>query len=412
MPDFGSASQAGAASAPAPSSPSTPSAPSSSKVSPGAPSAQPKMTSAQFRAKMSSTADENAFTRAREAPSEPEVEVPETETTEPAESSESATEPEVENPLDTESDEDYSWLESVKAYRQVHGLNVEELLGALAEGNIPEALWDKLFIDGKDGEQTWRDSLSDVRNNGLRARNYHAKTTALAQERAKFAEESSKFNTEREQLLHLVSGWKNDATGKSLLAGLRHLGLPVMEMAQALAQELQAVDQLGPGAMELYEAKAKMEAELQAERERLKFWQAKQEQEARQRQEREATARQEATVKHIHERAVKLFGDAKMPITDGAWNLFTENLNPLWAAAGGPEAGPPTDSDIRDAFRITREQIQAYVAEHASSAQPQSPRLSKVPLDPPAPKRQPGRPVAGKPKQISSSEFRKRLGLG
>jgi hypothetical protein len=304
-----------------------------------------------------------------------------------------------ESPVDdTEPEIDDSWLQDLRDYKEIHGLSAKDILSALAEGNIPDALLEKIQIDLKDGEETWRVPLSEARNGAMRASKFSKKMAALADERNTFAQERDAFGQERDQLVGMLKNWQSDP--KALLNGMRKLGLPVEDAARAFAEELHALEQMGPGARELYMEKQKAEMELQELKQRQQWYESQHTQnELRQ---KEATIKQqtEQDVTYVQDNAREAFRAVGMRITKGSWGAFLSNLNPLWASEG--KLSPQI---IQEAVRATKEDVDAYVQQHRGAAtKPAAPKVAR--LDPGAPNKI--SPQA-KPRSISSDEFRKRI---
>lgn len=311
-------------------------------------------------------------------------------------------------------DADDSWLQELKDYKEIHGLSTKELLAALKEGNIPDALMDKLFVNLKDGDKEWRASLSEYRDGAMRAKNHTKKMQALAEERKSFESERGEFRTEREQIVHMFQHWKQGQDGKSLLHGLRKLGMPVEAAARAFAQELATLEEMGPAAQAMFEEKQNAESELYQLRQQQDYWRQQheaREQTSRQQQEQ---VQMEQTTRFVQDTAVAAFAKAGVnDIKPGVWNLFQTHLRGLWEEAGSLNADM-----IAEAVTATREDMAERVARlngddsNQPAARPVVKTSNKI-APAATPRLDGGAPrVAGpsaKPKRISPDDFRKRL---
>lgn len=308
--------------------------------------------------------------------------------------SEEVTEPEA---------EDYSWAEPLKPYQELHGLKLQELIASLAEGKIPEALWDKLRIPLKDGENEWEDTIASARNGAMMRHNY---TKKLQQ----FAAERDAFNQQRESLTNYLGGWKNDASGKQLLAGLRRMGMPVEAAAKALAEEFWQAEELAKaeaegkipaGTAEGFKRQKAMEQELEELRQQRQAFDKKT-------QEEQSQSQAQATGIKTRDLAVKTFEQVGLKLTEGSWNIFREHLAAIWTAKGTQDVSP---EEVRFAVEATKDTIAERVAQHQAAVSATTPVTHKPgikPMDAAAGNKP--TPVA-RPKAMTTREARKFYGL-
>lgn len=297
--------------------------------------------------------------------------------------------------------EDWSWAEGLKNYREgVHGLATAELLEALAAGQVPEALMDKLELTMKDGDEEWTGTIADLRNGAQMHANYTKKSTALAEER-------KAYESERSELIDHFRSWKEDAMSESDTAGARGLaGLErmlgpdaVQRIAYRLAERLQRQEQLEAlekaGQVPPGTAKALMEREqLQRELEDARAFKARQEQQT---QDQELTTRASATGKRVQTEALGQFKKLGLTqengqLTPGVWKLFLEEMNAVW-----PKDRDPGPQEIRTAVmaakqrtdRLVREEQAARAGASARAATKKAPVVAGASAAPGAPKRAP-----------------------
>jgi hypothetical protein len=331
------------------------------------------------------------------------------ETAQPAEEmsaqEESAAAEEVPEVEQTEEAPDYSWAADIQDYRQLHGMELKEVLQALAEGRIPEALWDKLRIPLKDGDEEWEDTLGAARDGAMMRHNFTKKAQALAQER-------DAFYKERNDLIDYMKGWKEDP--RKLLAGLRKLGMPYDAMARAYAEEvaqfehlsqLEQEGKLPPGTAKALQQKQELEAQL--EEQRVALARAQQQQQTTQTDEQAQQIGQQvktASVQALDEIGYKLSDGT---LTEGVWELFKTSLQAIWNVNGDQA---PSKMQIREAARATKAQIDSYLRKAApATAQTPAPKLGGKALDGGAPKVAPKVTSNGRPKPTTSAEFRKKM---
>ena len=300
--------------------------------------------------------------------------------------------------------EDYSWADQIKDYRQLHGLELQEVLQALANGQIPEALWDKLRIPLKDGDEEWEDTIGAARDGAMMRHNFTKKAQALAQER-------DAFHKERTDLIDYMKGWKEDP--RKLLAGLRKLGMPYDAMARAYAEEvaqfehLSALEQEGklpPGTAKALQQKQELEAQLEEQRVQIQRAQAQQQTQQTDEQAKQIGEQVKThSVQALNELGYKLDDGT---LTEGVWEMYKTHLQAVWNVNGGQA---PSRMQIREAARATKSQVDAYLRKAAPASAPTAPKLGAAALDGGAPRVAPKVTSNGRPKQVTSAEFRKKM---
>ncbi len=346
----------GTGNSPAPSAPSTstPSAPSK----PASPSFKPKGndTSGQFRnflrdepssSALDDVDDEGEYT------AEPENDSFEASTEETEESFEPEAEP---------TEEDESWLEKIKGHRKLHGVDLENIIEALAEGRIPDELMDVLKLKMKRGDEEWESPLSKARNEGMMHRDYTSKLQAFSTER-------DEFNAGKDEFIGMLQNWKSEGDkfpkgdprrGEALLAGLEHLEFPIEEAAHALALRLQKLDKMTPQERALYDRETKLEKESKA----FKAEQAKLQQ-AKSKESLEAATQK--NIDFVQTTAHGLFQKANIPITDNVWKLFIDDLR-IVNSSYAPGT-PITPEQVETAFYSTADKYQNVLSKKQQQAQ-------------------------------------------
>src|SRR5687768_70813 len=130
---------------------------------------------------------------------EPEVDAPDLET---APEAAVEAEPEVEVAPEAEGD-----TPAPAAEEDVHGIPVSEVLAALREGKLPDALWNALKMELVDGEDREEATLADYRDSVMLHRNYTRKRQAEAA-RAKEVEATAQaVQAEKQEFYQMVKSW-------------------------------------------------------------------------------------------------------------------------------------------------------------------------------------------------------------
>jgi len=304
---------------------------------------------------------------------------------------------EPEDVLETdEPEEDLAWLQELKDFKEIHGLPVKEILAALMEGKLPDALLAKIKVKLKDGDNEWEDSIESARNGAMLRSNYTKKTMAFSQER-------DTFHAEKDQFVDMVRNW---TTPEGLKHGLTTLGLPFLEAAKLLAQEEQELDEMeaaSPGTKEIMKARQKAKLELeQAQKELARLEQG------RQKQSTEATEKQ--IVEGVRNIAPAVFESIGLKLNNGTWDIFNYHLRALWAEHGFDKTNKAM---VEFAAKAAKEEVDAYVKNAQGGAEPtppppvkKGPTLGGKTYDGPPPKVK----TAARPGQVrGSSDFRKRV---
>jgi hypothetical protein len=276
------------------------------------------------------------------------------------------------------------------SYREadIHGMKALDILEALQEGTLPEALWDKLSMELRDGDKTWRESVSSARNGMQMQAKFTQNMQKLAEERKSFAEERDGFNSEREDLVSFLREWKEDPA--KLRAGLKKLGMPFEKAAESYAMEygqiqemrqLEAENKLPPGTTDRHIRAMELEAEVEEAR-LIKSRHEQRQQAELARKQQEASGQQtEVVAKNIANTAVQVFERLGLKRSPGAWNVFRNELSSVWE----PGQQAPTNAEIEHAVR----QAKAWYDEQVSTIQSQkpaaAPKLGARPLDGGAP---------------------------
>jgi hypothetical protein len=319
------------------------------------------------------------------------------------------TEPEVTDPAVDGEAPDWSWAEPLAAYRDgIHGVSTPELLQALADGQIPDALMDKLTLTMKDGDDEWTGTVGDLRNSAQMHSNYTKKSQALAQEK-------KQYESERGELIGYLRSWKEDESGEKGLMGLeKMLGEDgVLRIARKLAERLQRKEEL-----EAAEANGHIPAGTAAivlERERF----ARENEELkRANSQREERQTQEQTAEQAKATGAKIWAEGQRqfaslgikPGPDGKFpagivKLFKEELATLWE-----EGTQPNAQMIRTAAMAAKQRSEEIVRQIQAEQKPAAKPAVRgaAPAGAAAPAARTGTPsVGGKQKPMSTAEFKK-----
>lgn len=322
------------------------------------------------------------------------------ETEQPSLEEQAASDSEQESATPQDEQEDWSWAEPLKAHRQLHGLELAEVLQALSEGRIPEQLWDKLRVPLKDGDYEWEESLADARNGAMMRSNFTKKAQALAEERRA-------FHSERDDLINYMRGWKDDAS--KFLSGARKMGLPVDAMARAYAAELQQMEnvkaleaegKLPPGTADRLAQEAALRDQLEDQRIEVERAKAQQQQQTSQ---QDNTKIIEAT-RQVGVQELQSVGFANEKLTEGVWNIFKMH----WEAIRAEKGGWPDRNEIRACALATKQQVDAELKRAQPQAKPVAPKLPAKALDGGAPKVAP-KNVPGQKSAMTAAQFRKKI---
>lgn len=361
---------------------STPSAPASSSApaKPAAPaitsSSPARMTLEQAREKYRP----NSFEAAITAPEETEDPAGLPDMSEPEETLE--TQPEVEEPV--ESDDPFA------AFRDadIHGMKALDILKALQEGVLPEALWDKIALEMKDGDQTWRETVAQTRNGRQMQAKFTKNMQQLAEEKKTFAAEREAFNSERDELVNIFREWREDPA--KFRAGMKKLGMPFEKAAESYAveygqiiemQKLEDAGQVPQGTTERLKRSIELEAEAEEARLIKARHEARQQAELQKQQQAEHGQKTETVAKNIANTAVQVFDRLGLKRTPGAWNVFRNELAAVWE----PGQAEPSPAEIEHAVRQAKAWYDEQVSTIKESKPAPTPKLGARPLDGGAP---------------------------
>ena len=146
-------------------------------------------------------------------------------------------------------EEDFAWMEELKAHKQLHGVELVDLVKALADGQLPEALHDIVKVKLKNGDQEWESPLSKARREAMLHQDYTKKLQSFSKER-------DEFNSDKNEFIEMLQTWKGNP--EALLAGLERLEFPVLEAAKMLAKKHRELDAMTPRERQLFEENEKL----------------------------------------------------------------------------------------------------------------------------------------------------------
>ena len=216
-------------------------------------------------------------------------------------------------------EDDYSWLDGLKPHKQLHGVELTELVEALSQGILPPEVAKHVRMQFKNGEDTWEGTLEEARREHMMHRDYTQKTQ-------RFQEERAGWNKEKDDFLGMLQNWKSKPD--ALLAGLEHLEFPILEAAKLLAYRHRELDAMSPDERRLYDEKQKFE------KERYKFNQ-EQQNIARTKKEHENRVAQKHYEDTVTGTAQRLYQESGVPYNDATWKLFLRNFE-VYTNAGSP----------------------------------------------------------------------------
>lgn len=286
-----------------------------------------------------------------------------------------------EAPVEENTEPDYAWAQPLDAYKDgIHGVPLQELLQALSEGRIPDALMDKLHLEMKDGDETWEDTIKSARDGAMMRANYNRKLNAFAQER-------DAYNAEKQELAGTLNTWANDP--QAFLQGALKMKFPFEQAARLYVEKMVRLDNirerealppndprhLPAGTSAQLEAADQREAEL-AE---LRAERAQQQQQSQQQQSQVTTEKVVEAVRGESMKQLQAAGlDMAGPGAQGVWNMYFEQISAIWSAKGAP----PSRMEIAEAVRATKEMHNKYVrSAQAQPTKPVAPKLGAKPLD-------------------------------
>ena len=308
---------------------------------------------------------------------------------EPEEVEEEGSEPEPE-PEESDDSEPKPWYEK---HAKIHGLDAEEVLEALAEGRIPEALLDKLKLQVEDEDYEWEDNLSNLKSNAMLRRRFTQKTQELARERQEFQGQLQSLND-------YFESWKGNP--KKLIRGLRKMGMPVEDALFEVVSELskaERMNKLEAGSGDEWLETVRRQADL----EELQNLQQQQEQQQQQQQYGQLV---EATIEVAKSEALR----AKFQWDEVSWG----ELNRLVSEHLDRSKQWPNSATVRTYVRKAKQLADSIAAQQLAQRKPKPKTVSKTApkTDGAAPKKTAptSRPAAEE--RISSAEALKRAMRG
>lgn len=252
------------------------------------------------------------------------------------------------------SEEDFSWLDNLKPHRQLHGVDIEKLVEALANGELPPELAAVLKTTLKNGEDTQEVSYADLQKNGMFHWDYTRKLQALS-------DEKRSFHADKDGFLNEVSSWRDP---KTLLEAMEHYEFPILDAAKLLAERLDKLHKMHPAERAAYEKEQQL-----TKRER-EF-----ERKQRAEQEKVAKASTEHLTKQTHtliqNTANGLFQKSGLPMEQNTWSLF---LRKLTVVSESYAPGTPINEDmVEAAFYATKQVYDTTRAKRASAQEAAKP---------------------------------------
>ena len=264
------------------------------------------------------------------------------------------------------SEEDFSWLEALKEHKQLHGLELVDLVKALAEGRLPEELHDIIKIKLKNGDEEWESPLSKARKEAMLHHDYTNKLQTFAKEKKEYFDDKNEF-------LEMLQSWKTNP--ESLLNAMERLEFPILDAAKLLAHRHRELDAMTPRERELYEQKQKLERELEKD---------KYEQKRQKISEHEASVKIEADKKadFVSIAAKQLFDKHQVPLDERTWRLF---LNKFQIISNSFPPGTAWTIDmIENAFEATHYDYQQALVKREGAQKTALPQKAPQKFDSPA----------------------------
>lgn len=289
-------------------------------------------------------------------------------------STEASTEP----AADSQHTPDSPWHEAYKD--GIHGVPVQELLEAIANGQLPDALHDKLYLQLKDGERQWDANVSSLRNGNMMREKFSQQMNELKRER-------DGFHSERTQFVEDLRGMKESP--EAFLHSMQSMGMPVLEAAKLLATQYATKDfmnrnagvpegQRGPGDEWLEAVQARQELESYKRQQQRQTQQQQQQREQQQFQQR-SSAVQTAAVEAFKQVGVDPVRHPQY------WDRAAHHLQQIYDAKPEPRDGsekPLTRGDVRQAVAIVKEEIDNFLRSHGQQPVPPQPqRVGSASLD-------------------------------
>lgn len=292
-------------------------------------------------------------------------------------------------------DSDYSWAEDLAEFKDgLHGVALKDLLTALRDGTLPEALFDKIQLELQNGDERWPASITEARN-GAMMRQQFSKLTAEHSQNVKA------WDAEKTDFIDYVKGWKENP--ELLIAGMEKLGLPFDQATRLYAERLQKIDHLWnleqQGQVPQGTTKQLWESQ-QREREFVELQQQQKRIEDKQRAEQETQHVDQAT-KVIEQASAQALQGLGLEASDQTtWKIYRRHLSEIYAQ----KQAMPTRQDILDAAHATKEEREQYIRsfkERQPAAAPGVPHN----VDAGAPDMTTSRPRGSAPKPMSTRDW-------
>jgi hypothetical protein len=286
----------------------------------------------------------------------------------------------------------------------IHGMKALDILKAIQEGTLPEALWDKLALELKDGETTWRETVAQTRNGKQMQAKFTKNMQQLAEERKAYQAERAEFEGERDELVNIMREWKEDPA--KFRAGMRKLGMPFEKAAEIYAVEygqiqemrqLEAEGKLPPGSTDRHIRAIELEAEVEEARLLKQRHEQRAQAELQKQQQAQRGQQTEVVAKDIANTAVQVFDRLGLKRSPGAWNVFRNELAAIWE----PGQARPSNAEIEHAVRAAQSWYNEQVSTIKETKPAPTPKLGARPLDGGAPTK--ASPGAG-PKRMTLAE--------
>lgn len=316
---------------------------------------------------------------------------------------------EEEAPAEEPTEEDWSWAQELKELRELHGVPLAEIAKAISEGYLPDALLNKLRVRLKAGDEEWEDTIEGARAGNMRYRDYTKKRQADAAERAQWMQE-------KEDIIGLHHGWKQDPSGRALLEGLQRMEYPVLEAAKLLAAEHAKMAEMTPQELEAYKR-------AQAAERQLEKFQFEQRQYQRQQQQLESKQNIDRNVEFVTQGAQRHFQSYGVPMNKGTWGVFLRHFDAIRSASPGTAWNEEMIALAVGATREEYEELRQQMGGVAPGTAPKQPQVATTPQGSPGrtqlanaglggQKFDSGRPpVSKKAKGETIADIKKRFGM-
>lgn len=246
-------------------------------------------------------------------------------------------------------EEDLTWLQDLKQFKQLHGLDLKDIVQALSEGRLPDELHDIIQVKMKNGDQEWESPLSKARREAMLHHDYTQKLQALSKEK-------EEYTTDKNEFIEMIQGWRGN--GEALLDGLERLEFPVLEAAKILAKRHRELDAMTPRERELYEQNQNYQREIN----KSKYDSKKA---AIEQSKARAKADGDQMADFVSKTAHGLFTKNKIPVDQKNWSLFLDKFQTI--SNSYPAGTPWSEEMVSDAFEAT-----AYAHKQANAHRDQA----------------------------------------